>query len=361
VEFSTNDDSSSLEYLIAYSLSAEVVVFRSVIFPSESREMRKILVRSAFTLIELLVVIAIIAILIGLLLPAVQKVREAAARMSCSNNLKQLALAAHSYESAMQVLPEGHPRPPIIAGPITMILPYMEQENLFRNYDMTSGGSANWWAGGNRPPSTSTLPPPPAPAPRVLWGGQGEVKTLQCPAAPPPEAYKTVWMLSNYGTPGVDYFGTFSGHVFSAAPGSVVLGRSNYAAVGGDWRLGLGYRGAFYFNTPMRVANIMDGSSNTLMFGEVNPGDSPFPTDPLIGGGPSTIAWGATSLPTAFGVSMDRAGWGVYGSRHTNLIQFAFCDGSVRALTNPLRFNGSDFGLFAAMAGTADGVVLATN
>src|SRR5262245_43633774 len=106
---------------------------------------------SGFTLIELLVVIAIIAILIGLLLPAVQKIREAANRMKCSNNLKQLGLAAHNFESAYQTLPPGEwtrstdggtSRPSLAA----VILGYIEQANKFNQFnfafDVTSATNA---------------------------------------------------------------------------------------------------------------------------------------------------------------------------------------------------------------------------
>src|SRR6058998_3038010 len=100
----------------------------------------------AFTLIELLVVIAIIAVLIGLLLPAVQKVRETANRTKCSNNLKQLGLALHNYHDVKRAFPPSATTSPHKHSWVVFILPHVEQDNLARQYNW----DVNWNAAANQ-------------------------------------------------------------------------------------------------------------------------------------------------------------------------------------------------------------------
>jgi len=144
--------------------------------------------RSAFTLIELLVVIAIIAILIGLLLPSVQKVRDAASRMECQNNLKQMGLGLHAYHDTYRKLPMGVVPYPAIPGSdpkhyywswLALILPFIEQNNIYVKADTwarTGPGNYPWWPWGdfwNNPPSSPANP-----------GLGTQIPIYKCPADP---------------------------------------------------------------------------------------------------------------------------------------------------------------------------------
>jgi len=324
----------------------------------------------------LLVVIAIIAILIGLLLPAVQKVREAAARTSCSNDLHQLALAAHNYQSTTGTLPPGTDITG--AGCISYLLPYIEQDNQARLvlypttqsvvnpattwYNMQSAGGATPAGHRNRPATTSTDVIPPDPA--VFYGSQGNFKTLLCPAAPSPEAYVTVLLNTNYGIGGTDftvyYASSAAAHVFSSAPGRLVVGRSSYIGFGGYYSKSSNpsLQGVFTHMSNNKIERISDGSSNTMMFGETAGGLINWGGSGGIPNGISGTSWMAGFNYTGFNVPMrfdmnNTDIWYRYTSPHIGALQVGMADGSVRGLSLSI-----DFNTWVYMSSMSDGVVV---
>jgi prepilin-type N-terminal cleavage/methylation domain-containing protein/prepilin-type processing-associated H-X9-DG protein len=215
--------------------------------------------RRAFTLIELLVVIAIIGILMALLLPAIQKVREAANRMLCSSNLRQMGIALHNHHNDRQRFPGGRSNAfPLVFSAQAALLPYYEQENLQRLIDFTSP-PLDFGSGTRNGPASRTV-----------------VKLFLCP--------------SDSG----------SGRV----PGSE-FGAINYVANVGTGMVGFGLinsgDGVFPFQ-PQAIRDLIDGSSNTVAFSETLLGNGITSTGPLPADAKREVlelAGGNDTTPTA--------------------------------------------------------------
>lgn len=286
--------------------------------------------RSGFTLIELLVVIAIIAILIGLLLPAVQKVREAAARMSCSNNLKQLGIAVHSYHDVTGYVPYNGQRAvatnngvanPNVADSGTwayQALPYIEQENIYRLWTFDTATF----------PGTNT-------AHHLL------IKTYICPSRNRGKGFKTLGGDANRAS------GSITDYAINTrinAPSTNVFGTNN--------------GGTNAVNQRRTLVGITDGTSNTIMIGEKalripkHADDSATDWDESIVQG----GWGGAGRQGNNIATDDAAGQASFvlvqdntanvpvhnahfGSGHTQVTLFVFADGSVKGIRNSLASN----------------------
>lgn len=321
---------------------------RAIFMKAPKRKKHQKTTARGFTLVELLVVIAIIGILIGMLLPAVQSVREAARRITCANNLRQMALASHSYESAHMRFPAGHECTVGIgfADPNSSgwgwrfhILEFMEQGNLRDSFDY----------------SISIML-----APNTV-AAQTQIPTFSCPSDP--ALNDTLNRInSNLSMAMSNYVGNGGAFEYSFVP-----------AV--DWYNGVLTRTRDYDHQGARMAAVTDGTSNTFFAGETL--KYGFIWDPTIYAGVNgwdRAARTLTQVRTGHGIfnpdtdsSTNEIKRNSYASNHTAGANFVFVDGSTHFIAQTIDhsqstyaqfLSGQELGTYQRLFGRDDGLPL---